>query len=108
GGDAKAAAVASLATAAGFTAAATAADWTTKTDGQWFADLLGLDPAVLAGVPNAEGTDRRDARAANTALWPATWGYFLQALLNGVVTDEQIAQTRAFFLAHESGRGPIS
>ena len=81
---------------------------TAKTDGAWFAELLGLDPAVLAGVPNAEGTDRRDARAAHTALWPATWGHYLRSLLNGVLGDEQIAQTRSFFLEHVSGRGPLS
>ncbi|MFI0482547.1 hypothetical protein [Actinomadura sp. 9N215] len=106
GQDARAEAEAGLATAAGF--AATATDWTTKTDGEWFAELLGLDPAVLAGVPNAEGGDRRDARAAHTALWPATWGHYLQSLLNGVLGDEQIAQTRRFFLEHVSGRGPLS
>ncbi len=105
GQDPRTEADAGLATAAGFAAAAT--DWTTKTDGEWFAELLGLDPAVLAGVPNAEGTDRRDARAAHTALWPATWGYYLPALLNGVLTDEQIAEVRQFFLANVSGRGPL-
>ncbi len=91
--------------AAGFAAAAV--DWTTKTDGQWFAELLGLDPAVLAGVPNSDGTDRRDARAAQTALWPATSGYFLPALLNGGLTADQIEQTRQFFVANVSGRGPL-
>ncbi|MEV6911462.1 hypothetical protein [Amycolatopsis sp. NPDC051071] len=105
GQDPRAEAESALATAAGFAAAA--ADWTTKTDGEWFAELLGLDPAVLAGVANAEGKDRRDARAAHTALWPATWGYYLPALLNGVLTEQQIAQTRQFFLEHVSGRGPL-
>jgi hypothetical protein len=92
------------ATAAGLAAAD---DWTSKTDGEWFTELLGLDPALLAGVPNAEGTDRRDARAAHTALWPATWGYYLPALLDGVLTEEQIAQTRQFFIEYVSGRGPL-
>lgn len=90
--------------AAGFTATT---DETTRTDGQWFAELLGLDPAVLTGVPGAGGTDRRDARAAHTVLWPATWGNYLPALLNGVLTGDQIAQTREFFLANVSGRGPL-
>jgi hypothetical protein len=98
GQDAAAEADAALSTAAGFAAAAV--DWTTKTDGAWFAELLGLDPALLAGAPNADGTDRRDARAAGTALWPATAGYPLPALLTG-------EQTRQFFLAHVSGRGPL-
>ena len=105
GQDPRTEADAGLATAAGFAAAATG--WTTKADGEWFAELLGLDPAVLAGVPNAEGTDRRDARAAHTALWPATWGYYLPSLLNGVLTDAQIAEVRQFFLANVSGRGPL-
>ncbi|MFC0111964.1 hypothetical protein [Kibdelosporangium aridum] len=101
GQDPQAEAEAGLATAAGFTAAAE--DWTSKTDGEWFAELLGLDPAVLAGVPNAEGTDRLEARAAHTALWPSTWGHYLQDLL----TAEHIAETRKFFLEHVSGRGPL-
>ena len=98
GQDPRTEADAALSTVAGFAAAAT--DWTTKTDGAWFAELLGLDPAVLSGVPNAEGTDRRDARAAHTALWAATAGYPLPALLSG-------EQTRQFFLANVSGRGPL-
>src|SRR5581483_6794248 len=62
-------------------AAAAPGDWLTKTDGQWFAELVGVDPATLTGVPNAERTDQRDARAANVALWPATWGFYLQTML---------------------------
>ncbi|MFI5593132.1 hypothetical protein ACIA5G_49355 [Amycolatopsis sp. NPDC051758] len=87
--------------------AAAAADWTTRTDGQQFADLLGLNSAVLAGMPNADGTDVRDARAANTALWPATWGYFLQTALNPLLGPAAVAATRDFFLKHVSGRGPL-
>ncbi|ANN19110.1 hypothetical protein SD37_28130 [Amycolatopsis orientalis] len=105
GQDPRAEAESKLAAAAGF--AATATDWWKKTDGEWFAELLGLDPAVLAGGANAEGGDRWEARAAHTALWPATWGYYLPSLLNGVLTEQQIAQTRQFFLEHVSGRGPL-
>lgn len=101
---AEAAAALRTLTGLGTAAELAAADWTTQTDGQRFAELLGLDPAVLTGVPNADATDHRDA---HTALWPATWGYYLQALLNGVLTDEQVAQTRRFFMDHVSGRGSI-
>jgi hypothetical protein len=108
GQDAKEEAEAGLRTTFGFAAAAAApADWTTKTDGQWFAELLGIDPAVLTGVPNADRTDQRDARAANIALWPATWGNFLQTTLNPIVTPDVVAQTREFFTRYVSGRGPI-
>ncbi|MEU5261524.1 hypothetical protein [Amycolatopsis sp. NPDC021455] len=88
-------------------ATAAAADWTGRTDGQVFADLLGLDRAVLTGMPNADGTDQRDARAANTALWPATWGYFLQTALNPLLGPAAVAATRDFFLKYVSGRGPL-
>jgi hypothetical protein len=82
-------------------------DWTTRTDGQHFADLLGLDPGVLAGMPNADGTDQRDARAANTALWPATWGYYLQTALHPLLDPAAVTATRDFFLRYVSGRGPL-
>jgi hypothetical protein len=84
-----------------------ATDWTDRTDGQQLADLLGLNPSVLAGMPNAGGTDVRDARAANTALWPATWGYFLQTALNPLLGPAAVAATRDFFLKYVSGRGPL-
>ncbi len=86
---------------------AATADWTGRTDGRQFAELLGLDPAVLTGMPNADGTDQRDARAANTALWPATWGSFLQTALNPLLGPAAVAATRDFFLKYVSGRGPL-
>ncbi|MCO6008135.1 hypothetical protein NE236_24445 [Actinoallomurus purpureus] len=99
-------AAAALRTAGG-AAAAAAGDWTTRTDGRQLTDLLGLDPGVLTGMPNADGTDQRDARAANTALWPATWGYFLQTALHPLLGPDSVAQTRDFFLKYVSGRGPL-
>jgi hypothetical protein len=87
--------------------AAALTDWTTRTDGQQLVDLLGLSPTVLTGMPNANGTDLRDARAANTALWPATWGYFLQTALHPLLSPAAVAATRDFFLQHVSGRGPL-
>jgi len=92
------------ATASAFAAAA---DWTSRTDGRQLAELLGLDPAVLTGMPNADGTDQRDARAANTALWPSTWGYFLQTAMNPLLGPGAVAATRDFFLKYVSGRGPL-
>jgi hypothetical protein len=88
-------------------AAAGPASWTVRTDGQQFAELLGLDPAVLAGMPNADGTDQRDARAANTALWPATWGSYLRTALHPILPPDTVEATRDFFLRYVSGRGPL-
>ncbi|MBT2226085.1 hypothetical protein [Nonomuraea sp. NEAU-A123] len=93
--------------ASGGVAAAAARDWTTLTDGRQLTDLLGIDPGVLSGMPNADGRDQRDARAANTALWPATWGYFLQTALHPLLGPAAVAETRDFFLKYVSGRGPL-
>ncbi|WP_028926214.1 hypothetical protein [Pseudonocardia acaciae] len=88
-------------------AAAAPGDWTAKTDGQWFAELLGLDPEKLAGLPNADLTDRAEAHAAHLALWPATWGNFLQTVLHPILPESTVELTREFFLRNVSGRGPI-
>lgn len=87
--------------------AAAATDWTTKTDGRRFAELLGLPLSVLDGMPQADGTDQREARAANTALWPATWGSYLQTALHPLLDREAVRRTRDFFLRYVSGRGPV-
>ncbi|MFJ2831036.1 hypothetical protein ACIPC1_26305 [Streptomyces sp. NPDC087263] len=100
-------AAAGLRVRSGLRAAAATADWTAKTDGQWFAELLGLDTAVLTGLPNADRTDQREARAAHTALWPATWGNFLRTTLHPVLSPQAVEETRAFFVSYVSGRGPL-
>jgi hypothetical protein len=82
------------------------ADWAAKTDGQWLAEVLGIDPAVLAAVPGAAGTDQAEARAMNVALWPATWGYHLATMLNPIFGTAAVDATRTFFTRYVSGRGP--
>jgi hypothetical protein len=82
-------------------------DWAGKTDGQWLAELLGVDPAVLSSVPGAGGFDQREARAMNAALWPATWGYHLATMLNPIFGTAALDATRAFFTRYVSGRGPV-
>ena len=49
---------------------------------------LGLDTEWLKQVPNAGGVDQSEARAMNTALWPATLGYFMDTLLKPVFSDD--------------------
>ncbi|WP_254532860.1 hypothetical protein [Natrinema gelatinilyticum] len=56
------------------------------TDGDRLARALGFtvdegDDHVFDRVPNADGTEQLKARHANSALWPATLGYFFQHLL---------------------------
>ena len=82
-------------------------DWLDKRDGQWFAEALGLDTDWLKQIPNAGAVDQSEARAMNTALWPATLGYFMDTLLKPVFDDDAQYYTRWFFDRFVSGRGPV-
>lgn len=84
-----------------------------KQDGQWFAELLGLDPAFIANVHASGGIDQKQARAMQTALWPATLGYWMQTLftpnpgVTSIFSDADIDETRSFFSNYVSGRGAL-
>jgi hypothetical protein len=78
-----------------------------KQDGQHLAEVLGIDPGLLSHVANAGGRDVGHARAMNTALWPATIGYFMTSMMQPVFSDADIAATREFFVSHVSGCGPV-
>jgi hypothetical protein len=89
------------------------ADPTQKRDGQWLAEFLRLDPGFVGGVHGSGGVDQMQARAMQTALWPATLGYWMDTLFTpkgataSVFSDEVIEETRSFFTACVSGRGPL-
>lgn len=78
-----------------------------KSDGRRLAEMLGLDPRALRGIPFYRQNDIGDAQALNTALWPATLGYFMDAMMQPVFDDDTVAQTREFFTRHVSARGHI-
>ncbi|MGH9248001.1 MAG: hypothetical protein ACRD0W_00550, partial [Acidimicrobiales bacterium] len=82
-------------------------DWRAKRDGQWLAELIGIEPEVLLHAPYADATDQREGRAANVALWQATWGYFLETVMAPVLDGETIDATREFFVGYVSGRGAV-
>ena len=89
------------------------ADPTQKRDGQWLAEFLGLDPTFVAGVHGSGGVDQMQARAMQTALWPATLGYWMDTLFTpnpgttSIFSDAVIEDTRSFFTPYVSGRGPL-
>ena len=83
------------------------ADPMLKRDGEWLAELLGVDPALFTGIHAADGCDQMRARAMQRALWPATIGYWMDKLLAPVFSDDAIASTRAFFTRFVSGRGAV-
>lgn len=77
-----------------------------KTDGLHLAEALGIDAAVLQAIPNADGLDQVQARAMNTALFPATLGYWLDTQLLPAFEPNTIARIRRHFVERVSGRGP--
>ncbi|MEM9230424.1 MAG: hypothetical protein AAGB10_12530 [Pseudomonadota bacterium] len=81
--------------------------WYDKQDGQWLAELLGLDPSVVADVDGATNRDIADARAMNVLLWPATGGYFMDALLDTVFDNDTVRAARNHFIRHVIARGPL-
>jgi hypothetical protein len=81
--------------------------WFEKKDGRWLAEMLGIDKKYLEPVANYYGTDQCEAKAMNVALWPATWGYFMETMMAPVFSDRVIQQTRSFFQRYVSGRGMI-
>src|SRR5437870_8742301 len=54
---------------------------TRKTDGQRLAEALGIDHRALQHLRFTDRLEVREAQALNTALWPATIGYFLEEML---------------------------
>ncbi len=81
-------------------------------DGDVAARALGLapkhgEPLVLARVPHADGQDQQGAEEINTALWPATWGYFLRQMVTDAFLDGDFEQWRDFFIRYVRARGPL-
>jgi hypothetical protein len=72
-------------------------NWLDKSDGQWLAEYLGVDPAVFTNTHAANGVDQAAARAMNTALWPATLGYWMETMMAPVFGADGIETTRDFF-----------
>lgn len=78
-----------------------------RRDGQWLAEALGIDDALMKRIPHAAGTDQVEARAMNIALWNGTLGYMLEEMLTPVFSRSDIGATRIFFTRYVAGRGPL-
>ncbi len=69
---------------------------------------LGLGPgSALAAAPGADAGDDLGARHMANALWPTTWGYFLDQLMRPLVSDAASDAAREHFCDHVRGRGPL-
>ena len=69
-------------------------EWRDRKDGRWLAEHLGIDAELLKASPDYYGTDQAEARAMNEALWPATFGYLLDQMMEPVFDDDTIVSTR--------------
>jgi hypothetical protein len=83
------------------------ADPLQKRDGQWLAEALGINDALMKQIPNAAGVDQLEARAMNIALWNGTLGYMMEEMMRPVFSAADIASTRLFFTRYVTGRGPL-
>lgn len=81
--------------------------WWSKGDREWFCELLGISDDTLNDMIHTDGRDQLEARAINTALWPATWGYFFETMLQGALTDRELHAVRWYFNHFVVGRGNI-
>jgi hypothetical protein len=74
---------------------------------------LGAAGPVFANLANATAAEQRDAQHMNTALWQATWGYFLLQMLGvgensqNPLTDDDIAWVRSHFIDYVRASGPL-
>ncbi|MGI4735267.1 MAG: hypothetical protein ACRYG7_08825 [Janthinobacterium lividum] len=81
-------------------------DWTTRPDGQHLVTALGLAEA-LPSLAGGLGQDTSLAQTFNQALWPATYGYFLEEMLHKVLSPEAQTWVRDFFTKYVLARGPV-
>ena len=81
--------------------------WWCKSDREWFCELLGISNDTFDDMINTDGRDQLEARAMNTALWPATWGYFFETMLQDALSDWQLDSLRWYFNHFVVGRGNI-
>ena len=76
-------------------------------DGEAAARLLGIEPELIGRFDKADGTEQRDARAMNAALWPATGGYFLEQMLADTFASSAIDGAKRHTIDYVRARGPL-
>jgi hypothetical protein len=82
------------------------------TNGEQLEKAFGLPAQTLARVAQAAAKEQLNARQMNTALWAATWGYFLEQMLTGFwpsesETNSNVLQARTHFINFVRAGGPL-
>ena len=65
-------------------------------DGRNLADALGIDIEPLQHILHANATDHKEAVALNTAMYPATLGYYFDTMMQPVLDEATQDELRAF------------
>lgn len=80
-----------------------------QSNGRITASALGAADRLLADLPGADLREQEAAAAMNAALWPATWGYFLETLDDGqeALSPRLIEELRRFHQQHLRGCGAL-
>jgi hypothetical protein len=76
-------------------------------NGTLFARALGLPEELTSHVAGGDLHEQPNAHAMNEALWPVTWRYFLDQMMDPVATDNAIELARGHFTDHVRARGPL-
>lgn len=82
-------------------------------NGDLLTTAFGLAGEIFANLTDASKKEQLDARQMNTALWQATWGYFLLQMLgvgetsDSPLTDDDIAWARSHFIDFVRANGPL-
>ncbi|MCP3994204.1 MAG: hypothetical protein GY722_03940 [bacterium] len=84
------------------------ADRSSATDGQRFADFLGIDYAPMLYADGSDHADHVEAVAMNRALYAGTLGYYLDHMLDEAMDENAVGALRQHFTDRVTGRGPIA
>jgi hypothetical protein len=76
-------------------------------DGPALATALGLPADAFSHVRYADGHGARNSADMLTALWPATFGYFLDQMMSPQFTAAEQEAVRTFAFATVRPRGPL-
>ncbi len=82
-------------------------DTSNRADGSYFGNLLGVDYKVVRRISNSTQLVTGTAFTMNRALWHATLGHYMEEMMDGVFTYDNIRRTEEFFTKHVTARGTI-
>jgi hypothetical protein len=76
-------------------------------DGVQWTRALGISADLVSHIDGADRTEQAHAEAMNRALFPATWGYFLDTMMAPLASTETIESVKEFLVNHVRARGPL-